>query len=78
MCEYLVNEGVYVNVVPLPGRVKGLIKAVPDGELILINEYLSEKAKAEALAHELAHLVRDDLFSDKSIEEVEYGKSEEA
>ncbi len=78
MCEYLVNEGVYVNVVPLPGRVKGLIKAVPDGELILINEYLSEKAKAEALAHELNHLMKDDLFSDKSIEEVEHGESEEA
>lgn len=71
MCEYLVNEGVYVNVVPLPGRVKGLIKAVPDGELILINEYLSEKAKQEALAHELAHLLRDDLFSEKSIQEIE-------
>ena len=71
MCEYLVNEGVYVNVVPLPGRVKGLIKAVPDGELILINEYLSEEAKAEALAHELAHLLRDDLFSEKSIQEIE-------
>ena len=75
MCEYLVNADVYVNVVPLPGRVKGLIKAVPDGELILINEYLSEKAKAETLEHELAHLVRDDLFSDKSIEEVEHGES---
>ena len=71
MCEYLVNEGVYVNVVPLPGRVKGLIKAVPDGELILINEYLSENAKQEALAHELAHLLRDDLFSEKSIQEIE-------
>lgn len=71
MCEYLVNADVYVNVVPLPGRVKGLIKAVPDGELILINEYLSEKAKAEALAHELRHLSRDDLFSDKPVEEIE-------
>lgn len=71
MCEYLVNEGVYVNVVPLPGRVKGLIKAVPDGELILINEYLSEKAKQEALAHELAHLLRDDLFSEKPVQEIE-------
>ena len=71
MCEYLVNEGVYVNVVPLPGRVKGLIKAVPDGELILINEYLSENAKQEALAHELAHLLRDDLFSGKAVDEIE-------
>ena len=71
MCEYLVNEGVYVNVVPLPGRVKGLIKAVPDGELILINEYLSEKAKQEALAHELAHLVQSDLWSEKPVEEIE-------
>ena len=71
MCEYLVNEGVYVNVVPLPGRVKGLIKAVPDGELILINEYLSEKAKAEALAHELRHLSRDDLYNGQPVQEVE-------
>lgn len=71
MCEYLVNEGVYVNVVPLPGRVKGLIKAVPDGELILINEYLSEKAKAEALAHELRHLSRDDLYNCQPVQEVE-------
>lgn len=71
MCEYLVNEGVYVNVVPLPGRVKGLIKAVPDGELILINEYLSEKAKAEALAHELRHLSRDDLYNGQTVQEVE-------
>lgn len=71
MCEYLVNEGVYVNVVPLPGRVKGLIKAVPDGELILINEYLSERAKAEALAHELAHLLHDDLFLEKPVSEIE-------
>jgi Zn-dependent peptidase ImmA (M78 family) len=60
-----------VSVVPLPGRVKGLIKAVPDGELILINEYLSEKDKQEALAHELAHLLHDDLFSDKTVEEIE-------
>ena len=71
MCEYLVNEGVYVNVVPLPGRVKGLIKAVPDGELILINEYLSEKAKQEALAHELRHLSRDDLYNGQPVQEVE-------
>jgi len=71
MCEYLVNADVYVNVVPLPGRVKGLIKAVPDGELILINEYLSEKAKAEALAHELRHLSRDDLYNGQPVQEVE-------
>lgn len=71
MCEYLVNADVFVNVVPLPGRVKGLIKAVPDGELILINEYLSEKAKQEALDHELRHLSRDDLFSDKPVKEIE-------
>lgn len=71
MCEYLVNADVYVSVVPLPGRVKGLIKAVPDGELILINEYLSEKAKAEALARELRHLSRDDLYNGQPVQEVE-------
>ena len=71
MGEYLVNEGVYVNVVPLPGRVKGLIKAVPDGELILINEDLSDKAKQEALDHELRHLGRDDLYNGQPVQEVE-------
>ena len=71
MCEYLVKPDVFVNVVPLPGRVKGLIKAVPDGELILINEYLSEKAKAETLEHELRHLSRDDLYNGQPVQEVE-------
>ena len=68
MCEYLVNADVFVSVVPLPGRVKGLIKAVPDGELILINEGLSDKAKQEALDHELRHLSRDDLYNGQPVQ----------
>lgn len=71
MSEYDAVNEVYVNVCPLPFHVKGLIKAVADGELILINEYLSDKAKKKALKHELKHLHRGDLHSEKSVEEIE-------
>lgn len=71
MCEYDAVNEVYVNVCPLPIHVKGLIKAVPDGELILINEYLSDKAKRKALRHELRHLRRGDLHRDVPVEELE-------
>lgn len=56
---------VWVAVVPLPGCVKGVIKAVPDGEVILINEALSDEEKQEALEHELEHLRRGDLYNDR-------------
>lgn len=59
-----VNE-VYVVVAPLPGCVRGLIKAVPDGEVILINEALSDEQKQEALEHELRHLKQGDLYNDR-------------
>ena len=59
-----VNE-VYVTVAPLPGCVKGIIKAVPDGEVILINEALSDEQKQEALEHELRHLKQGDLYNDR-------------
>ena len=59
-----VND-VYVSVAPLPGCVKGLIKAVPDGEVILINEALSDEQKQEAYEHELRHLKRGDLYNDR-------------
>lgn len=59
-----INE-VYVTVAPLPGCVKGIIKAVPDGEVILINEALSDEQKQEAYEHELLHLKRGDLYNDR-------------
>ena len=82
MCELDVKSGVYVNVVPLPIRVKALVKAIPDGELILINDFLSDEAKREALDHELRHIRQGDLFNGKPIQEVEFlggnhGKSKE-
>ena len=71
MGQFLPKEDVYVTVCALPVHVKGLIKAVPDGELILINEYLSDKAKRKALRHELRHLRRGDLYRDAPVEELE-------
>lgn len=62
---YDVKNDVYVTVAPLPGCVRGLIKAVPDGEVILINETLSDEQKQEAYEHELLHLKRGDLYNDR-------------
>ena len=59
-----VND-VWVTVAPLPGCVKGVIKAVPDGEVILINEALSDEEKQETLEHELEYLRRGDLYNDR-------------
>ena len=65
MCEYDAKNGCFVTVTALPGCVKGLIKAVPDGEIILINEALSDEEKQEAYEHELRHLKRGDLYNDR-------------
>lgn len=71
MGEFMVEEDVYVTVCALPSHVKGLIKETKHGTVILINEYLSDREKQRALDHELEHLRKDDLHSDKTIEEIE-------
>ena len=71
MGEFMVEEDVYVTVCALPSHVKGLIKETKRGTVILINEYLSDREKQRALDHELEHLRKDDLHSDKTIEEIE-------
>lgn len=71
MGEYVPKEDVFVNVCPLPVHVKGLIREVRGDRFILINEALSDEAKAKALRHELRHLRRDDLRRVAPIEQIE-------
>ena len=71
MADYDVKNDCYVTVCPMPPHIKGLVKEVVDAQVILINEVLSDEAKAKALQHELKHLQRDDLHRDATIEEIE-------
>lgn len=70
---YDAKNDVFVSVCEeLPNRVKGLITVDRNGnQFILINSNLSDEMKAETLKHEMLHLVRDDLYSDKSAEDIE-------
>lgn len=61
-----------VRVVNLPGDVHGALRV--DSENfgnIYINDALCPEARRRAFDHEIRHLLREDLFSDAPIEEVE-------
>ena len=71
--EYDAKHDVFVSVCnELPNRVKGLITVDRDGNhFILINSRLSDEQKDETLRHEMLHLVRNDLYSDRPASEIE-------
>ena len=71
--EYDAKHDVFVSVCSeLPNRVKGLITADHDGnQFILINSRLSDEQKSETLRHEMLHLARNDLYSDRPASEIE-------
>jgi len=61
-----------VYMVPLPGDVRGAIREDCEGfASIYINDWLSPAARRKALDHELRHKLRDDLYNERTIEEVE-------
>lgn len=69
--EYLPREDCRITVCKLPPHVKGLCTVKGTEEIILINQDLSDEAKLAAFAHELRHLRRGDLYSDRPVEEIE-------
>ena len=71
--EYDAKHDVFVSVCDeLPNRIKGLITADRDGnQFILINSRLSDEQKDETLRHEMLHLARNDLYSDRPASEIE-------
>lgn len=61
-----------VRMVSLPGSIHGALREDPDGfGNIYINDALAPDARRLAFAHEIRHLLRDDLSNDLPIEEVE-------
>ena len=69
--EYLPREDCRVTICKLPPHVNGLCTVKGTEEIILINEDLSDEAKARTLRHELRHLQRDDFHREAPIEEIE-------
>lgn len=69
--EYDFVNDCWVGLAHLPSRVKALCTAVGDDTIILINECLTDAERKSAYRHELSHIKRGDLFTEKKVEEVE-------
>ena len=75
MCEYIEKYDVCLSFEPMPMSIRGLIKRVGEDNCIVINDNLSDEAKRKAFDHELDHLLKNDLDSNKSVKEIEEGNS---
>ena len=61
-----------VYIVPLPGTVKGAVRVDCEGfASIYINAALSKHEQRSVLRHELRHIYRDDMISNRTIREIE-------
>lgn len=58
----------------LPGSIKAYCYLDAEGHIyICINECLCDEARIEAFLHELRHILRGDIGSDKTVAEIERG-----
>lgn len=69
--EYDLIHDCFVSLANLPGSVKGCCTVVGEDNLILINESLNAAARIATYHHELEHLHRGDLYSEKSVRSLE-------
>lgn len=69
--EYDPKHDCYVKLVPMPARIRGLCTVNGDDTIVLINENLSDRARAAALEHEYNHIKNGDLFSDVPVTKIE-------
>ena len=61
-----------VYLVKLPATIHGAVRVDKDGfPSIYINDDLSPKAKKAAFRHEMRHIINDDIYNSKTIQEVE-------
>ena len=69
--DYIIREVDFGTTV-----VDGAVMSSPDGVAIIwINARVCPKRKVDALDHELEHLANDDLYSERSVEEIERSMS---
>lgn len=65
-----------VKAIDLPTKIKGFCVCVcePDGDYFtaVINPRLNQEQQIEAYMHEKAHVVNDDFYKEKGVQEIEY------
>lgn len=69
--EYDFENDCYCELKAMPAAVKGCCASIGGNDYIFINEVLSMSARREAYRHEVRHLKRCDLTSEKSVKELE-------
>ena len=63
---------IHVRIKQMPVTVGAIVSVDPDGDYnAYVNASLSREEQLKALAHELIHAGREDLYNDAPIEEVE-------
>lgn len=68
----MIDDDYRICIVPLPRRVRGCIRTDPEGyATIYISSYLSRSEQYAVLGHELRHLRRNDMYSSRSIRDIE-------
>ena len=69
---YIPERDFVVREVELPPSVKGVVTPNDDSTFsIYLNVQLTPEQKSVALQHEIDHILNDDFYTDKSIEEIE-------
>lgn len=63
---------IHVRMKQMPVTVGAVVSVDPDGDYnAYVNSSWSREAQVRALAHELIHAGREDLYNDEPIEDVE-------
>ena len=75
MKKYMAVRDYNVKLVPFPNNAAdSCVVSDPDGSgflTIVINANLCQSRQEQAYRHELAHIMNDDLYSDKSVYDIE-------
>ena len=68
----LENADYFIYIIRLPDCVRGAIRLNSDGTYSMyINPDYDREAQIDTSTHELWHILRDDLYGDKDIAEIE-------
>lgn len=67
--DLLLSYGIVVVITEMTPNLRGMIRQVLDGYVVLINADLDENSKLLTLQHELVHIMRNDF---KSVDDVIY------
>lgn len=63
---------IHVRMKQMPETIGAVVSVDPDGDYnAYVNSSWSREAQVRALAHELIHAGREDLYNDEPIEDVE-------